>query len=272
MPAENIILTGIPRSGTTLLAALVDTMPDSVALNEPAEQAEAAQQQKDTRSARDYAAWIAQDFVRIRTELLAGTPVPDRRNGDGSATTNYYRTEDDQPQADPFALVPLVREGLTPHFTLAIKHNALYLSVLAELAELEGFTVIATLRHPAGVIASWNSVPVPVGKGRLPAAAAYWPAMRELTRHNDMELLEKQVRIYDLMCKRLYSLRERIHIVRYEDMVADRNLISALTGKPTLFPEQKLRKREQGFYPMPAERIMEAMAGYGEHYRHFYPD
>ncbi|MDE3059423.1 MAG: sulfotransferase domain-containing protein [Pseudomonadota bacterium] len=268
---RDIVLTGIPRSGTTLLTALMDSQPASVALNEPQWQYDAMAAMKDRTPAAGFARWLIGDFADIRRKLLQGIAIPERRRN-GTAPTNYYRSHAGDRRPDiHYELVPFTRPGLTGDFTLAVKHNGLYLGVLPELAATGHFTIAAIVRHPAGAIASWRDTKVPPGKGLLPGAAGYWKEMRELTAA-PMDLLEKQVRMYDLICQRLLSLKDNILLLRYED-------ITGPGGEKALAPlgiasvdPAMITPRKLDFYdPALIARIQEAYAKFARAAKALYP-
>lgn len=210
--ATNIILTGIPRAGTTLAAARLDAKPDTVCLNEPS-----WQHPHPALDAKGFALAIREDFVSLRQRLLAGEAVTDRRTSDGTALTNYYDTGTDNEMHERFVMYPLVRKGLSPNFTLAIKHNGPYLAVLPELIALRSFEIRAVIRHPLSVIRSWRRLALPVSVGEMPSAAPYWPELK-IVLESHMDLLEKQVRMYELMLSRLLQHAHHITLMRYEDM------------------------------------------------------
>ena len=78
--ARDIILTGIPRAGTSLAAQLIDMQVDSVCLGEPE-----WQRPHPSLDARQFTEAIRHDFADIRQKLLAGIPVKDRRDASGEA-------------------------------------------------------------------------------------------------------------------------------------------------------------------------------------------
>jgi len=208
---RNIILTGIPRAGTTLAASIIDAEKDSVCLNEPE-----WQHPHPELDAGDFAQAIMEDFGDVRQKLLAKVPVPDRRAKDGSATTNYYGSGTE----NNFVEYPLVREGLSEHFTLAIKHNGPYLAVLPQLVALEEFEIRAIIRHPLPVLRSWRRLSLPISRGEMPNATAYWREMRELTVAK-IDLLEKQARMFELMFLRIMEQKDAIEIIRYETLAGE---------------------------------------------------
>lgn len=261
---RDLIVTGIPRSGTTLTAALIDAMQDSVCLNEPSWHSA-----KSATSAEGFAKFIADDFGVLRRKLLDGTPVQDRRSHAGKALTNYYATDRSPNHGKTiYEMVPLRRAGLSPQFTLAIKHNGPYLAVLPELIALQRFTILAIVRHPLQVIHSWRSLDLPISHGRMPNASAYWEQMAQLSKAH-MDLLEKQVRMYDVMCQRVLENRQHIHLLRYEDLVQKPELLTEVTGKaPVVAPgiiTPKTGLNEPGM-----DEIAETVRRVGVHYREFY--
>ncbi len=204
----NILLTGIPRAGTTLAASLLDAEANTVCLNEPE-----WQHPHPTLDAVGFALAVKEDFAAVREKLLAGIPVPDRRDAEGGALTNYY----DSGTNKNFVMHPLVRKNLTADFTLAMKHNGPYLAALPELVTLGCFDIRAVIRHPLPVIRSWRRLALPISKGEMPNATAYWPEMKVLTE-SKLPLLEKQVRMLELMFARIFDYQSQVKLVRYEDI------------------------------------------------------
>ncbi|MBV8939849.1 MAG: hypothetical protein JO089_08455 [Alphaproteobacteria bacterium] len=272
---RNVLLTGIPRCGTTLLTAFYDRQADAAALNEPQWQYDAMMRLKDAVPAEDYVKWLIGDLADIRRKLLHGVPLPERRAADGTAVTNYYRAHaQDKESREVVSAVPFTRAGLSQDFMLAVKHNGLYLGVLDALAASGEFTIVALVRHPVGAIASWNEVNVPIRQGRLPAAEGYWPEIGALAAA-PMEILEKQVRLYDLLCARLLQHRQRIHLLRYEDflaMIRSRHSSLAALGLKEI-DASLIAERNLGFYDAAlTERIARCYRRYADAAKALYPD
>lgn len=266
---QDIIITGLPRAGTTLLAAMVDEMPDSVCLNEPLWQYEWAKKHAHL-GPESFAGWLKEDMAGQRKMLLAGEPIMDRRRKDGKAVTNYFREDHEQKEAiNRVGMVPFTRDDLSVNFTLAAKHNILYLSALEEIAKQKAFKIIAIIRHPLGVISSWQTTPIPISRGELPAAMIYWQQMRKLVA-TPMELLEKQVRMYDLMCAKLYALREQISIIKYEDLIEKPSLFFEYISKPAPLDKMQLQARNPQFYDTDIDAISKTLKTHGQHYQNFY--
>ena len=265
-PSPDIILTGIPRSGTTLAAALLDGLANAVCLNEPGWHTA-----KSAPDAKGFADYIASEFTRLRSDLLAGNPVPDRRQADGAAATNYYRRGSSGGMEEQFHIFPFTRSGLTPDFLLAVKHNGPYLAVLPELLALERFRVIAVIREPVAVIHSWRSLSLPISQARLPNAAPFWPELAAICASGE-DLLQKQVRIYGLMCRRLWQLRERITLLRYEALVENPALIAEAAGRPVPGGWPSIQASVRAVPEEERRRISAMLKSHAPETEHFYPE
>lgn len=217
-----VLLTGLPRSGTTLLTALLDDPPRSVALGEPRWQAQWRRHNAPDPAA--FAAYLVEDFTRIRAALLRGETVEDRIATDGRPLTNYL-----QGGMRSFALRPRRVEALTPGFRLVMKWPALYTAVLPALVATGVFRIVALLRHPLATLRSWNATDFPIARGRLPVGEPFWPELAELCG-SERPLAEKQACIWELFAARYLALVDRITLLRYEDLVADPAAVAARLG------------------------------------------
>lgn len=218
----DVIVTGIPRSGTTLTCALIDSLGDSVCLSEPPWQEDWPRQMPDARS---YVDRLCGDFVETRKILLAGGSVEDRRHIDGSAITDYHTSATGRESRDVCAAVSFSRQGLSADFLLGMKHNAHFSCVLDDLVECGRFRIVAVVRHPLAVIRSWRALDLPISRGRLPAGERFWPELAAITASTN-DVLLRQVRIYELFCARYARLADRITLLRYENIVADPGLVA----------------------------------------------
>ncbi|HST28758.1 MAG TPA: hypothetical protein VLK26_10365 [Rudaea sp.] len=224
---RNLILTGMPRAGTTLACALIDSLDDAVCLSEPDWQ---DAWPRETNDARAFAARVHADFDRVRARLAAGGDVMDRRGPGGEAVTNYFPRAADGQRAPAHALQAFRRPCLGADFLLGMKHNAHYTCALSELSSGEGFDAIAIVRDPLATLRSWRSArDLPISQGRLPAAERLWPELARLADVDD--ILLRQVGIYRLFCERYLALADRVRVLRYEDMSRDPGTLARCCGR-----------------------------------------
>ena len=219
-PTANLIVTGIPRAGTTLTAAMIDGMEDAVCLNEPEWQGTWS---REVTGRAAYVQRIIDDFVRVRSTLLAGGSVEIRASADGAAVTNFFDQSPGKRKRKPLTFAPMSRAGLSPDFLLAMKHNAHYSCVLEDLAATPGFSVIAIVRDPLATLLSWRSLDIPISRGRLPIAEPFWPEVAAAAL-STQDVLLAQVRILELFFRRYSALADRIAVIRLEDMIAKPDL------------------------------------------------
>jgi hypothetical protein len=211
---------------------MIDECVNAVCLSEPNSHVELMEK---SETAEAYVSLLVGEFSRLRRHLLAGGTVTDRRGADGKVLTNYVGLRDHEGKRHKhFSVIERRKSNLPSDFFLASKNNALYTAVLPQLVAEDNFRVLAVIRDPSAVIQSWISVDLPVSRGRLPAADKFWPEMRKLGT-SDINLLDKQILIYELFCQRFLSLQPRLEIVRYEDLVERAEYLYKMIG-PGLRP------------------------------------
>lgn len=253
---RDVILTGIPRGGTTLAAALLDGLEDAACLSEPPF---AVELQQRSSNAAEFVEALEEAFLDIRAKLLRGDTIIDRRRPDGSATTNYFAVGQSKRSAD-YAEMARTAKNLTSNCVVGVKHNALFASVLPEIMTSRRLEVIAIVRHPVSVLASWSTLDLPVSRGRLPAADKYWPGLNDKAAARP-SLLRTQVSLYNSLAERFISCGVRL--VRYEDLVKEPEVfLRSATGRPSAPPPQSVTIAPKGpevVDPSRAAEIREAI-------------
>jgi hypothetical protein len=171
--APNVILTGIPRSGTTLVCHLINTLPDSIALHEPMRVHELVV--GDHLAATDI---VARFFAQTRASLLAdgtapskhvGRRIPDRHVSDHPSEDGLRRDD------SSYGTVSFTK-ALTPDFLLVLKHPSAFTALL----ELRTFPSFAIVRNPLAILGSWNSVQMGFRDGHAPIAEQLDPTLHPL--------------------------------------------------------------------------------------------
>lgn len=212
MKPRDLILTGVPRSGTTLCCDLLGRAGDTMALVEPMPvHALPLDHAEAVGSIRGF-------FRDSRDSLLrAGEAIGQQVGGRGP--DNFF---DDQRDARGLRVRKVglgavrVDKPLSPCFTLVVKHNAAFAALLPTLAE--SFECLALVRNPLAVLASWNSVDLPVARGRLPAGERLEPALATALDAQP-DLLTRQLLLLDWLFARFARVLPRARILRYEDVV-----------------------------------------------------
>ena len=214
----DVILTGLPRSGSTLTCHLLNRCADTVALHEPIPMADLA---------RDFTGealveQVARFYAETRRSLLENRravskrvngQVPDNTFGEarGGGSENLRRSLASHGE------VSFEGKELSPKFLLAIKHNAGFAAMLEGLRER--FACYGIVRNPLAVLASWNSVDLAVQQGHVPVGEQIDPSLRA-TLASIEDRTERQLYILEWFFERFGRLLPHASILRYEDMVA----------------------------------------------------
>lgn len=268
---KNILLTGIPRSGTTLVTATIHGIPNCVALGEPAQLKtllEAAV------SPEDYACRVQAFMQTTRADIVAGKAIPLNVDRETSAvTTNYFRRiAGGAAQAEQ---TYEVREEVMPiqdeNFVLCLKNNAQFTSCLESLSRLPEVAIVAVVRNPVACLLSWRSLNIPVSAGRLPAGERFARSLRKIRRLEDTLLA--QVKILDWFCETFYRMRDRIRLIRYEQFVDNPEILRKIVPVPEghVFPRHQSMNRRPEYDLQQEEMIRDYLRRHAQFVSYFYP-
>ena len=237
----DVLVTGLPRAGTTLLVHLLGKLPDVVALDEPMD----ARTFAAARGAETIAAEV-EDFVRAQRRSIVERGVAVSFNAQGKVPDNPVGASRDaaglrqkvgSSKGEIAIGKPLPRE-----FLLVVKHNASFTALLEPLARR--FPVFAALRNPLSVLASWNSVSLPVGRGHVPAAEAI-DARLAADLAAEPDVVARQIRILDWFCTHFRDHVDPARVLRYEDVVTSGGRALAAISPSAASLDEKLESRNR---------------------------
>ena len=209
---NTLLLTGMPRSGTSLICTMLNEQPDTVALVEP--------MRLTPHGDADRFEGELDDFIaRTRAGLLSdgvapskhvGGEIPENTAADVGAGAGLRQVVEQHG-------VVRIAKSLTPEFRLIVKHPAIFSALAPRLSESHGLH--ALVRHPLAVLASWQTVDMPVNRGRMPMAEAFCP---ELRRRLDgiADALDRQVALIAWLLATYAELPPN-RVLRYEDVLLD---------------------------------------------------
>jgi hypothetical protein len=166
MSSNNVLVTGTPRSGTTLTCHLLNKLPDTVALHEPMKVKELAELKNHEQICRAIERFCDEQRTSIHECKRAVS-----KNVDGAVPDNPFGV--DRSDAGLRQMVAskseiVVDKELSQDFMLVIKHPAAFAAVLEGL--VKRFPVYAVIRNPLATLASWSSIDVNVQSGHAGAA------------------------------------------------------------------------------------------------------
>lgn len=232
--SSSILLTGVPRSGTTLTCYLLNKLSDTVALNEPLPV-------RELGKPGDYDviySEIARHVAEIRRSLLeSGTAIS--KHVDGCVPDDPF--DSTYPNLVRRFVRPLLRwhafgrgagrgrrlrvtrgviaveKQLSSDFLLCVKHPAAFTALLAGL--VDRFRCYAIIRNPLSVLASWNSCQMHMWNGHSPTAEYFDPGLGQALAQLDNRF-DRQLHLLSWFFGKYNALLPPKNILRYEDIVA----------------------------------------------------
>jgi len=257
---NNILITGIPRSGTSYLCTQLHNLKDCVAINEPEEIFRILPDPKDIPAMHNY-------YAQLRTAIISGSPIFNK-------ISNGKLIED---TALAFAEESYRPKVSAAQFVLATKNTLGYLARLSYLLEaMPRATFMACVRNPFDTIASWkttfwhlSAATVKdfrlgfLGDSRLSAASN-----ARLQKIEDESRLEvRRALLWSHLAQIILDHRERITILRYEDLVSDpesklreifSNMPYALDFSPLIpFTASSIRSKREALNELDRSAILE---------------
>lgn len=215
---RNVLITGTPRSGTTLLCSLLNKLPDIVALHEPMNVWEFVKCWDAGAAAEMIESFCAETRKSLHEHGFAISKhvrgeIPDNVASDqvNRAGTRLRCTEHGRVAVD---------KPLSQNFTLAVKHPVAFSALLETLSQR--FEFYAVIRNPLATLASWNSLAwLPLKEGHSPIGEKLDVDLaRDLAGKPD--LIERQIHILEWFYDRFHRFLKERALIKYEDVIASR--------------------------------------------------
>ncbi len=223
-----LIITGIPRSGSSYFCKLVHAVRDCVVINEPTEIFQPLAQQSIP--------WgVATHYRELRRNILDGKPIKNK--------LNHGEFIEDTALTDKLeSYLPKVTR---PDFLLATKNTLAYLARLPQLRRaMPEAAIAACVRHPMDTIASWKTTFPHLANADMEAQLignSSDPNLSGLHRERLKEIAAaasvamKRALLWRYLAEILLDHRQSIVLIHYEALVAD-----PFTALKQIFAEQPL--------------------------------
>ncbi len=270
MDDKTYLLTGLPRSGTTLCCHILNTCPNTLALHEPL-----SPQDFDAAKGAQSAVQKISDFACQTRSTVHNDGLAISRQRDGKVPDNpvAQQVSDNGLRANAVTLgaMDVSAQQLTPDFNLIVKHNALFTALLPELKQT--YPMYAVIRNPLAVLASWNSVDLPVNRGRIPAGEKY---SADLQRQLDAEpdRLARQLIILEWFFSRFATHVKPEKVLRYEHFVKTASVVPEVLGlslaNGNLNDASERQSRNSTYDVALMAELYQGLKGYGEAIWQFY--
>lgn len=228
---RNIILTGIPRSGTTLACKILGEVENQIALNEPI-----AGKFFKTGLAGEKV--IDNAFSNYRTTLWKKGIAPVRAKN-GTIIDNAYSEGKGKREKQLQRIDMRFNKKLNSDFTLILKHCSEFSLILPDLQKkYESFAIV---RNPLAVLASWRSVDVPVSRGKVAKSQILNPQFYDKIE-NLKTLEDKQFFILDWYFS-CYDILPPSNVIPYEKMIETNGEVLSVISKKAIQSKVELQNK-----------------------------
>jgi len=206
--SNDLIITGIPRSGTSYLCSILNKVKNTVVINEPDEVLQLMHQSSNTP--------LSQFYDAVRHRIINNLPITNKIvDGKFIEDTNVVD-----------ACSSYIPDVDTENFILGTKNTLIYLNSLDRLKkQFQNITIIACVRHPVDTIASWANVSFPHIRNAEPRFLLEYAdeiGKKAINRVlNKKKLSQRYAMWWDYLAKTLVKKSSQLILIRYEDMVVN---------------------------------------------------
>lgn len=204
------LLTGIPRSGTTLCCHILNQQQNCIALHEPINPNKINIYPENAFSVTNFEA------KRLFGAIKQGLPFEHGDKG-GLTVSNpvgliVNKKTGVRAQSAERGKV-IIKDYIAKPFNLIIKQNGLFAAYANQL--VSQINTVCIVRNPIDVLLSWWTVDLPINRGRLPAGEQNSPNLQQRLQHKSV--FKRQLTIYTWFCEQFKNAG--IPHLCYEDIV-----------------------------------------------------
>jgi hypothetical protein len=237
-PNQNIIITGLPRSGTSYFCTLLSQIKNHIVINEPVEISRPLKKR--------YIPWgVLGYYSNIRRDITLGEPILNKQKKGKlieDTATNDVRN----------LYFP---EYSNINFTLATKNTIRYITALSRLLTvMPEAKYIALFRSPVDTIASWNNSFLHLKEARpskinVLKQNSVWLSVEDRIMLDEIDKFEsrimRQAMLWNFFAQQLINFRCSIELIKYDSIVTNPSpYFSYLTGRKEVnLKQSKVRSK-----------------------------
>ena len=210
------LLSGVPRSGTSLCCRLAGALPDTVALSEPIRRKAFGGMETPQGACARIGDFVEEARARILAERWVSSVQVEGRLDDNRSASRHTERACASSAARGARSPSTSRCPHASPCSLLVKHNALFAALLPRLTE--SFPCLALVRNSLSVLASWQTVDLPVHRGCIPAGEELDGELHRALEE-EPEVLARQLIVLDWFFGQFHAHLDPESIIRYEDVV-----------------------------------------------------
>lgn len=238
MYMRNIVLTGLPRSGTTLACYLLNKLPNTVALFEPIK----VEDFRKYANHEDICNEVRLFFCNMRKLLTKDGEAISRQINGIIPTDPYNDTKLASGLRKDLASKGkiTITKSLSQDFLLCIKHPVAFTALMESL--LKYFPCYAIVRNPLSVLASWNSLSADFRQGYAPVAESIDSSLSSRLR-KIVNIFDRQIFLVQWYFEKYYSLLPPENIITYEKIISSGGSALSVVDEEAITLCEKLENR-----------------------------
>ena len=261
---NTVILTGVPRSGTSLLTKLTSQHPNTLCLSEPTW---IKKIRFDGQSIKQFANALEEKISSIREEIKKGNPIEITvKKGTKKLPDNYYlrKRENISNLKDTISINVEHSEDLL----IFVKANTIFTAALSEILKNDNWRVFGMIRNPLYVLMSWRSLNIPVSQGKIKIGELYSNYLRQAVLEKN--LLIRQIKILDWFYKKYHE--QNVNIIRYEQLIEQPQAsLSKIINNSHLQIKLQSSNTPQRYHNSESDKIIKKLKLFSHYAKKFYP-
>lgn len=200
---SDIVITGIPRSGTSLLSSILDNNKNCICFNE-------------TFPSKWNTKMLPYHFKKTRNKIIKGKKVINRVEEKGRITSD---TQKNKYSKQYISYNPKLDEKLI----IASKRTIPYIEQLNRIIN-SGYKVIALIRNPYATLNSWERLDQP----NVPVCGVDENNLHPMWKKTKIKFssaksLERKAQAWNYLASKLLTHKSQIKIIKYEELVQNKD-------------------------------------------------
>lgn len=214
--SKNVIITGIPRSGTSYLCSLLSKYDDSLVLNEPKEVIKPINRQPIPYGINGF-------YAEIRRNIRLNKPI-ENKHTDGKLVSDTVQDD----QRNPYS-----KQNLNINYHLFTKNTLGYMFAIERLKQaMPNSKIFALFRNPVDTIASWKNSFEHLKMAKPNELKTIRIQHRWLNKKDNLTLMQinscedsclRRALFWNYLAVRLIKNSHLIKIIHYDDLILNPN-------------------------------------------------
>ncbi|MFK8012614.1 MAG: sulfotransferase domain-containing protein [Marinicellaceae bacterium] len=264
---NNYLITGIPRSGTSLFLNLVDN-GNRLCFSEPPWLKNLREKSND---GNQLAFYLKEKIQTLRDDIHNNKSIEIVFKINSKKVPDNYFSRNANNTTKTRKIKPVILDNKYSHYDFIIKANALFTANIKQLLNDKAWKIIPIVRDPLAVIMSWRSVKIASSQGRVKVNEKFSKDLIKIGQQKP--LLKRQVLLLDWYFQQ-FEIFDKSNVVFYEDLISDpiSQIIKHLKCELPTKINLTSKNNNKHYNLSEKEKILSAIKAYGKSLKLYYPE